>query len=445
MDAAYSTLHELTLVPPYQYSSDGTSDDKNKNFSRKEQLSRVADRVGARFGLTGMVGIKDNHFDIILELIDYENTQSNRIVKQRQGELAEIDGAVKDMAEALLSKAITIANPGKGYFSVPVIDPQAGELKTLAVFLGQLTSSSPKEKIHAYQKLWKENSHLSSVALLYMNYGIYYAETNDIRALISAIMATHPQSIALQTLGNFLLIQNSINGVDLNSQESLKELIRSNHNNIGAWLALSDSYTMQRIPVIEDPIDHHLGYASAIALAVEIIHRWPNYYRGWWSFSYNLYEYGFLVRGGNYWNDVPEENKNRYRSIVRLTDKYLNKTINSHPAQGALYANMISIDMAMGRDWKNSFYRAIELEPDNQRPYKMALNFSLPQWGGTKEDLYEIYRLAKKNNPNADWPEKLLKFYFPGAWSIREKTSMILLAIAIFIILILFYMKMKHK
>ena len=50
-------------------------------------------------------------------MIDYENTQSNRIVKQRQGELTEIDGAVKDMAEALLSKAITIANPGKGYFS----------------------------------------------------------------------------------------------------------------------------------------------------------------------------------------------------------------------------------------------------------------------------------------------------------------------------------------
>lgn len=458
MHASYNALRELAVIPPYLYNRDGSpviKNEDNQGFDRKAHLSRVANRVGARFGITGKIGIENNHFDIILELIDYKDQKN--FVKQREGDLSSINEAVKNLAQTLLTEAIATLKPRKKPLSTSLISPKAEELRILAGFFSRLQTLAPENKFSAYQELWKENSHLSSVASLHINAIRYYIKGNDARISISKVMAAHPQSIALQTFGNLLLIQNSINGIDLNAQNNLKKLILSNPNNIGAWLALSSSYTEEQVKstrpdeqgesyvLIEDPIDNHLGYASAVALGIEIIHRWPNYYRGWWGLSYSLYQYGTLVRGVNYWKDIPEENRKRYKAIMPLVDDYLNKAIKAHPAESTLYTNMISIDKALGRDWKPNFYRAIELEPNNQRPYREAFNFSQPQWGGTEEDLREIYTLAKKNNPNVDWPEKLFNYYSPDPkpsssadnqenkfWAIKE------IFLAIFLVSILF-------
>lgn len=421
MDAAYSAYRELAIIPPYLYRSDGYSDIDNGNSGRREQLSRVAARSGARFGLIGVVSVQNDQFDLIIELIEYASNR-RRIMEQRKGEIADLAITVHDLAQQFFSEAVRIANPERALLSSMLAFPDAGELRALAVAIGRARSLIGAEQHAVYEDLWRERAHLGSVALMYLTNLAYNGKADDVRTKLPGILAANPNSIALKTYGNRLQVQYSFNGIDLAAQENLKRLLRENPNNLGAWMALSDSYLEERIHYEIDvkgnsytlavsPIDHHIGYASAVALWLELANRWPGYYRTWWGLSYSLQQYAWLVRGTYFWREVPEDNRNRYRQLMALADEFSDKAIQSHPAQSDLYANRIVIDMAMGRDWKPSFYRASELNPRYERPYRTAFCYARPQWGGTEEDRREVYRIAKKNNPDADWPRRLRDSY----------------------------------
>ncbi len=55
----------------------------------------------------------------------------------------------------------------------------------------------------------------------------------------------------------------------------------------------------------------------------------------------------------------------------------------------------------------STFRRAAELDPHSRRLYQIAFNYARPQWGGSLDDLREIYDVAKQNNPDADWPREV--------------------------------------
>jgi len=57
------------------------------------------------------------------------------------------------------------------------------------------------------------------------------------------------------------------------------------------------------------------------------------------------------------------------------------------------------------------FRRAIQIDPHYKDAYASALNFSLPQWGGSCEAQQEIWELAVKNNPGQPWLKEIREKY----------------------------------
>ncbi len=72
--------------------------------------------------------------------------------------------------------------------------------------------------------------------------------------------------------------------------------------------------------------------------------------------------------------------------------------------KGLLFANKIVFDAQAGRDPMTSFRIAAGLAPHAQFVYQRGFNYAGPRWGGSLENLREIYGVAKTNNPGADWP-----------------------------------------
>ncbi len=177
MDAAYTAYHELAIVPPYQFHSDARPDTDNDDSSRREQLSRVAARVGARFGLTGIIGVENGRFDLILELLEYP---SNRriLIQQKSGELEDISITVQTLAQAIFAEAVAIANPTGRLIAGTITSPEVGELQALAATFGKTRSLPQEERLLAYQKLWQEDPQLGPNALIYLGMLIYSGNTD---------------------------------------------------------------------------------------------------------------------------------------------------------------------------------------------------------------------------------------------------------------------------
>jgi hypothetical protein len=154
-------------------------------------------------------------------------------------------------------------------------------------------------------------------------------------------------------------------------------------------------------------VDHHLGYAKAIALELEVVRRRPDHYRGWWELSYSLWWYASLVRGSESWRNVPEDQRHRFEELMAVADDCSFQAIRRHPSQAALYVNKIPFDVQNGRDRMSSFRRAAALAPHYRYVYQIAFNYARPHWGRSLDDLHEIYRSAQQNNPGVDWPLEL--------------------------------------
>jgi hypothetical protein len=206
-------------------------------------------------------------------------------------------------------------------------------------------------------------------------------------------------------------------GIDPDSISALTRLLNEYPNDLGVWHALNQAYINEEVMYREDErgmiwsispaIDHHQGYAKAIVLALAYVRRWPNYYHGWWDLSSNLSSYASLVRGTKYWSSVPEAARVRYKNITEVSEYCLSEAIKRHPMQGRMYAAMIQFDVHNGRDWMATFRKAAGLDPHRLSIYRTAFNYARPQWGGSTSDMSEIYRLAKKNNPDEEWPRQL--------------------------------------
>jgi hypothetical protein len=137
------------------------------------------------------------------------------------------------------------------------------------------------------------------------------------------------------------------------------------------------------------------------------VQRWPNHYRTWWSLSYALKAYAGLVRGTAYWKNVPEESRKRYKAITSIAEECLNNAIRLHPQNGQLLEMMIEFDTHAGRDWMATFRKSASLQPHQFSLYQTAFNYARPQWGGTRDQMREIYETAVNNNPDENWPTTL--------------------------------------
>jgi hypothetical protein len=424
MEAVNDGMRSLAVIPPYQFKSDGRTETEDRTASRRVVLSRVAERTGARFGLTGRIDVRGNQFNLALELLEYPG--GNRLAgRNRKGELGALSASVHALAQELLTEAVSIAYPNGAPLADALAVPAPGELDILATAFGKAAKSASWDKQVAafYETLWREHRDVPSTATLYLFALDNGGSAAELRARLPELLASRPRTKALETYGYLLQSQNAERGIDPAAVTALTEILVANPNNLGAWLALANAYLGERVMYREDErgmlnvispaVDHHIGYASGIALSLALVRRWPNYYRGWWALSYGLKGYAGLVRGVSHTRNIPATQLERYHEIMAVADASLSEAIRRHPAQGALYGNRIAFDVENGRDWMSTFRLAAQIDPHSRWLYQTAFNYGRPQWGGTKESLREIYDTAKRNNPDADWPRQLRDAWAP--------------------------------
>lgn len=422
MDAVNDGMRSLAVIPPYQYKSDGNTETEDRTASRREFLSRVAERTGARFGLTGRIDARGKQFDLVLELLEYPG--GNRLAERHaKGEVGALPASVRAIAQELLTEAVSVAYPAGAPVADALAAPAQGELEILADAFGKAKSASWDKQVALYETMWREHRDVPSTATLYLFALDNGGGAAELRARLPELLASRPRTKALESYGYLLQSQNAERGIDPDAVAALSEMLIANPNNLGAWLALANAYMGEQVMYREDErgmmyvlspaIDHHVGYASAIALSLAMVRRWPNYYRAWWGLSYSLRSYAGLVRGTGYARNIPVAQRERYHEIMAVAEASLSEAIRRHPAQGSLYINKIAFDVENGRDWMSTFRRAAQIDPHSRRLYQTALNYGRPQWGGTKDTLREIYDTAKSNNPDADWPRQLRDAWAP--------------------------------
>lgn len=63
------------------------------------------------------------------------------------------------------------------------------------------------------------------------------------------------------------------------------------------------------------------------------------------------------------------------------------------------------------KEFMDAFEAAIRLDPTDRRAYEMAINYTLPQWGGSLDAQDEVLALAEKNMADKTWHEYIHKMY----------------------------------
>lgn len=419
MEYANGGFREFAVVPSYQFHTDGRTAVDSDGKDRRGLLKRVAARTGAKFGLTGRISVQQTQFDLTLELLEFPGNDQ-KAIKQFKGELNQLPRALETLTLELLGETIGVAvSPlSTSLASVPIADIEA-----LARTKHEGDKTSGLERLALYEKLWRTHRESPAIAAAYLVVLNHTGSTAKIREDIGPLTVRNDERGTLEVYGQLIVSLNATGGIDQAAISRLTRVLADNPNNVGAWMALSDAYVGEQVMYREDargaravvsgPVDHHAGYANGIATALETVGRWPNNYRSWWELSYVLKKYAGLVRGTAYWNKVPEDAQQRYRAIMAIAEESLNRALRLHPAQGPLYEMMIEYDVQARRDWLATFRRAAELEPHRRSLYQTAFNYARPQWGGTKEDMQEIYDTAIKNNPHAAWPAELRDVWAP--------------------------------
>ena len=253
--------------------------------------------------------------------------------------------------------------------------------------------------------------------------GCVAASSAEIQYRIPNVLNGSELSLTAKTYGYLMQSETASTGIDPDAVAKLTQLVLANPNSIGTWRALGNAYINENVMNPErqgcytcvPAIDHHAGYAKAIVLALEVVRRWPDNYRSWWGLSYSVYWYASLVRGRDYWKDVTEPRRIRFKELMAVADDCSFEAIHRHPDHATLYANRIPFDVNSGRDRMSSFQRAAALAPHSRYVYRMAFGYARPQWGGSMDDLREIYDVARRNNPGEDWPRQLRNASAPEA------------------------------
>ncbi len=161
MDAVNDGTRSLAVISPYQFKSDGSTETEDRTASRRVFLARVAERTGARFGLTGKIDVRGSQFDLVLELLEYP--AGNRAAERhKKGELGALSAAVHALAQELLAEAVKVAYPT----GAPVVDtlapPAPGELEILATAFGKSKSLAWDKQVALYETLWREHRQVPS-------------------------------------------------------------------------------------------------------------------------------------------------------------------------------------------------------------------------------------------------------------------------------------------
>jgi len=148
-------------------------------------------------------------------------------------------------------------------------------------------------------------------------------------------------------------------------------------------------------------------HTMSLALSLAMYQRWPDAYRTRWQMGYALQRYGWMLRGQNFWEDVPAIGKRGFPVFIDWSERFYESTLAMNPdADEAWIGLMISTKLNNG-DWLDVFDRAVEANPRDPGLYETAMSYAIDRWGESLETRVRIERVALEKNPEAAWAKTL--------------------------------------
>jgi len=180
----------------------------------------------------------------------------------------------------------------------------------------------------------------------------------------------------------------------------------------GYWRSIADYWTgLVGIKLERATVPNEATHTAALALSLAVYRAWPESYRSLWQMGYALEQYGWMIRGGNFWSDVPDIGQRGFPVMISWANEFNRATIERHPDLGVVWNNRMRTAKLDDDDWLPIFHQAVEVAPWRRQIYYDAMNYALDQWGGDHELREEIQATAIAKHPNEEWPKTLVQWY----------------------------------
>jgi hypothetical protein len=154
------------------------------------------------------------------------------------------------------------------------------------------------------------------------------------------------------------------------------------------------------------------GYTlDGLSVCRNALLRFPDNYRTWWCAGYTLLSHAWELRGNSYWRDVSAKGKRQFSALKQLAGHAIDKALSFHDHNPSLWVDKMYAIGTFSEDFMRAFHEAIRLDPTNRRAYEMAVNYTLPQWGGSFDAQDDVLDLATKNVADKDFVQYLRGMY----------------------------------
>ena len=112
--------------------------------------------------------------------------------------------------------------------------------------------------------------------------------------------------------------------------------------------------------------------------------------------------YAWYARGGGFANTITEEGGRLFKERLLTAKDYLERAFSLDPSDPNVPANLITVAKGLGlerKEMERQFQRAILADPTNHQAYFAKLEYLMPKWHGSKEEMFLFARESAKKAP----------------------------------------------
>jgi tetratricopeptide (TPR) repeat protein len=353
----------------------------------EESIRLLSNRLGITNVLTGKISFQDENFLLKLEL----KTLPKGEIKKTFHYSGNTEKLPATLSEAVLNiyetLGVNLTQEAKGYISW-VTPSTFEELKNYADTSAKLDE---KARGKSYERMMGLAQKKISMPLTLYQLLFFMEPGDDLNTYHKTLydmQKIYPDDTGME-LAVVRLIRPAGNQSVLNEKISwLQKIVRNNPHDPTAMIVLADLLASNE------------RSQEAIPVCIESLEQWPDNYRAWWNMGWALFEYAWQIRGHTYWQNVPEEAKDRFPLFLELANMAIDEALRLNPDVPELWVlKMRATGSTEGYspEVMEYFQNAIRIDPQNTYAYLKALNVTLPKWGGTYEARKLVWDLAKKN------------------------------------------------
>lgn len=348
----------------------------------------AANRLGFSHLLTGIVTVADGKFDLDLSLRKAETGDAIEAYRLA-GPLDELPQGLNTVLQQM---GATLGRPKTAGDGVPFSG------KSLARFAGAFADNRAEQKVRM-QKLWLDGVTTPLTAAHRLRHLDVGSDLDGYFERLEQIREMFPGERGIEfAVARYVGYRDRPRLFDTKVAR-LKKLMAERPHDPTPMLVLCDTlaennYTLDAIAVCREALLRHSGS-----------------YRAWWSMGASLLNHAWQLRGTGYWNDVSAKGQRQYPKLKEFGGRAMDMALALNDHNSGLWSAKMWAIGQYSPEFMAAFETAIRLDPTNRKAYELAVNYTLPQWGGSIDAQDDVLALARKHIADDSWHEYIQRMY----------------------------------